>query len=185
MCRTNGVSDHWCVGPMVCLTNGVSDQWSVTLMTGLMYLLKIKIIIHKLIELLYCNYEYILYSNLVVNLETFDDAVCLIYVIFTFTLQYTVHISHMYTVQELRGCILSFFTFQMNPLVAIITFQPITWCHLIFCFIRARCCCTRWIMLVTVLQDGFINTRYMAMEIVHVILLHGKLWQSTDNGILK
>ena len=31
MCRTNGVSDHWCVGPLVCRTNGVSDQWSVTI----------------------------------------------------------------------------------------------------------------------------------------------------------
>ena len=30
VCRTNGVSDQWCVGPMVCRTNGVSDQWSVT-----------------------------------------------------------------------------------------------------------------------------------------------------------
>ena len=29
MCRTNGVSDQWCVGPMVCRTNGVSDQWCV------------------------------------------------------------------------------------------------------------------------------------------------------------
>ena len=28
-CRTNGVSDQWCDGPMVCRTNGVSDQWSV------------------------------------------------------------------------------------------------------------------------------------------------------------
>ena len=25
VCRTNGVSDRWCVGPMVCRTNGVSD----------------------------------------------------------------------------------------------------------------------------------------------------------------
>ena len=29
VCRTNGVSNHWCVGPMVCRTNGVSDQWCV------------------------------------------------------------------------------------------------------------------------------------------------------------
>ena len=29
VCRTNGVSDQWCVGPMVCRTNGVSDQWCV------------------------------------------------------------------------------------------------------------------------------------------------------------
>ena len=29
VCRTIGVSDQWCVGPMVCRTNGVSDQWCV------------------------------------------------------------------------------------------------------------------------------------------------------------
>ena len=29
VCRTNGVSDRWCVGPMVCRTIGVSDQWCV------------------------------------------------------------------------------------------------------------------------------------------------------------
>ena len=29
VCRTNGVSDQRCVGPMVCRTNGVSDQWCV------------------------------------------------------------------------------------------------------------------------------------------------------------
>ena len=33
VCRTNGVSDHWCVGPMVCRTIGVSDQWCVGPMT--------------------------------------------------------------------------------------------------------------------------------------------------------
>ena len=33
VCRTNGVSDRWCVGPMVCRTNGVSDQWCVGPMT--------------------------------------------------------------------------------------------------------------------------------------------------------
>ena len=32
-CRTNGVSDHWCVGPMVCRPIGVSDQWCVGPMT--------------------------------------------------------------------------------------------------------------------------------------------------------
>ena len=25
----HGLSDQWCVGPMVCRTNGVSDQWCV------------------------------------------------------------------------------------------------------------------------------------------------------------
>ena len=33
VCRTNGVSDQWCVGSMVCRTNGVSDQWCVGPMT--------------------------------------------------------------------------------------------------------------------------------------------------------
>ena len=33
VCRTNGVSDQWCVAPMVCRTNGVSDQWCVGPMT--------------------------------------------------------------------------------------------------------------------------------------------------------
>ena len=31
-CRSNGVSDQWCVGPMVCWNIGVSDQWCVGLM---------------------------------------------------------------------------------------------------------------------------------------------------------
>ena len=31
VCRTIGVSDQWCVGPLVCRTNGVSDQCSVTI----------------------------------------------------------------------------------------------------------------------------------------------------------
>ena len=29
VCRTDGVSDQWCVGLKVCRTNGVSDQWCV------------------------------------------------------------------------------------------------------------------------------------------------------------
>ena len=33
MCQTIGVSDQWCVGPMVCRTDGVSDQWCVGPMT--------------------------------------------------------------------------------------------------------------------------------------------------------
>ena len=69
-------------------------------------------------------------------------------VIFTFTLQYAVHIPHIRRSYE--GVFRFFVTFQMNPLVAIITFQPITLSILIFCFIKAKYCCTWWIMLVTV-----------------------------------
>ena len=72
-----------------------------------------------------------------------------------------------------------FFTFQMSPVVEIITFQPITLFH------KGK------ILLHTVYHVGHCALRRinicMAMEIVHVILLDVKFWQPMgyDFSILK